>query len=217
MGKSERNGKRKPREFKKRIPCPIYYYIVTDTKETEKNYMIGLRDSIPANLRSKLVIKVRETKINNIVNEALNLWALHPQYSKLWIVFDRDQITNFDEIIEEAKNKNIYVGWSNPCIEIWFCTYFGAMPTYQGSVYCCKEFKKTYEHNVGQEYEKSDDDIYSKLCRFGDEKRAFEIAKQKLTEHKQNCKSKPSDMNPGTTLHILVEEIIDKVNKKVIK
>jgi len=44
----DRSGKRKTREqlSKRRVPELGYYFIVTDTKETEQNYMLGLRDSI---------------------------------------------------------------------------------------------------------------------------------------------------------------------------
>lgn len=60
MANLERNGSRKIRGqlFKQRIPKLGYYFIVTDTKETEQNYMFGLRNSIPPELQGKLVIKV---------------------------------------------------------------------------------------------------------------------------------------------------------------
>lgn len=46
MASFERNGNRKVRGqlFKRRIPELGYYFIVTDTKETEQNYMFGLRN-----------------------------------------------------------------------------------------------------------------------------------------------------------------------------
>ncbi len=45
---AERNGRRKAREqlSKRRVPELGYYFIVTYTKETEQNYMLGLRDSM---------------------------------------------------------------------------------------------------------------------------------------------------------------------------
>ena len=109
MSKAERNGKRKGREqsSKVRIPELGYYFIVTDTKETEKNYMNGLRDSIPKELQGKLVIKVIKTETKNLVNEALNMASINPQYGEPWIVFDRDQVENFDDIISEAEEKGI--------------------------------------------------------------------------------------------------------------
>ena len=213
---AERNGKRKTREqlSKRRIPELGYYFIVTDTKETEQNYMIGLRDSIPKELQGKLVIKVCKAKTVELVNEALNMASLQPQYGEPWIVFDRDQVKGFDQIISLAKEKGINVGWSNPCIEIWFSAYFGAMPTYQDSVSCCSGFGENYLKITGQNYQKSDVAIYSKLCRFGDEKQAFIIAEQKLQENQRNGRTTPSQMCPATTVSSLVEEIKNKIEKE---
>ena len=66
MARIERNGNRKTRGqlAKRRVPELGYYFIVTDTKETEQNYMYGLRDAIPKDLQGKLVIKVIKTKIS---------------------------------------------------------------------------------------------------------------------------------------------------------
>ncbi|MGN1305059.1 MAG: RloB family protein [Oscillospiraceae bacterium] len=216
MARIERNGKRKTREqlAKQRVPELGYYFIVTDTKETEQNYMYGLRNAIPKELQGKLVIKVIKTKTKNLVNEAINLASLNPQYGETWIIFDRDQVQGFDEIIRKAEDKGINVGWSNPCIEAWFNAYFGVMPTYHDSVSCCNGFEKAFEQASGHKYIKSDSDIYEKLNRFGDEEKAIKLAQQKLEEHKANCKDKPSEMCPCTTVHCLVKEIKSKITKE---
>lgn len=213
---AERNGKRKNREqrSKRRIPELGYYFIVTDTKETEQNYMIGLRNSIPKELQGKIVIKVCKAKTIELVNEALNMASLQPQYGEPWIIFDRDQVKEFDQIISLAKGKGINVGWSNPCIEIWFSAYLGEMPTYQDSVSCCYGFEEKYLQISRQKYQKSDAAIYSKLCRFGDERQAFTIAKQKFQENLRNDRTTPSQMCPATTVFILVEEIKDKIENR---
>ena len=72
MASFERNGNRKVRGqlFKRRIPELGYYFIVTDTKETEQNYMFGLRNSIPPELQGKLVIKVVRASANKTTNIA---------------------------------------------------------------------------------------------------------------------------------------------------
>ncbi|MDR1158256.1 MAG: RloB family protein [Oscillospiraceae bacterium] len=212
----DRIGKRKPREelLKRRIPQLGYYFIVTDTKETERNYMFGLRDSISKELQGKLVIKVCKAKTIELVSEALNMASLQPQYGEPWIVFDRDQVQEFDQIISLAKEKSINVGWSNPCIEIWFNAYFGEMPAYQDSIACCNGFEKKYLQAVKQKYEKSDAAIYSKLCRYGNEKEAIEIATKKYVEHERNCNTKPSEMCPCTTVHMLIKEIKEKIEKE---
>lgn len=216
MANLERNGSRKIRRqlFKQRIPKLGYYFIVTDTKETEQNYMFGLRNSIPPELQGKLVIKVVKTKTKNLVEEALNLASLNPQYGEIWIIFDRDQVQNFDEIISEAITKGINIGWTNPCIEEWFSTYFGAMPTYANSVSCCNGFEQIFERNAHQKYVKSDLAIYEKLNRFGNEEKAIRIATQKMHDHRIQGKYKPSEQIPGTTVHLLVDEIKSKINQK---
>ncbi len=216
MNKSKRNGKRKTREelSRKRVPKLGYYLIVTDTKETEKNYLYGLRDSIPQDLQEKLVIKVAKCKTSDLVEETLELASLHPQYVEPWIVFDRDKVPNFDEIIKSATEQGIHVGWSNPCIEIWFYAYFGAMPTYSTSVKCVEEFSRKFKTETGLDYEKSYSDIYSRLNECGDENHAIELAQSKIQEHKQNGKNKPSEMCPASTLDILIEEIKNKINSE---
>lgn len=216
MASFERNGNRKVRGqlFKRRIPELGYYFIVTDTKETEQNYMFGLRDSIPPDLQGKLVIKVIKTKTRSLVEEALNLASLSPQYGEIWIIIDRDQVPNFDEIISEAIAKGINVGWTNPCIEEWFSAYFGAMPTYANSVSCCNGFEQIFERNAHQKYVKSDSAIYEKMNRFGNEEKAIRIATQKMHDHMIQGKYKPSEQIPGTTVHLLVDEIKSKINQK---
>jgi len=175
--------------------------------------MYGLRDSIPKELQGKLVIKVVKTKTKNLVEEAINLASLNPQYGETWIIFDRDQVQDFDEIISQAKAKGIKVGWTNPCIEAWFSAYFGSMPTYQDSVSCCTGFSRTFEQVSGQKYVKSDQQIYDKLNRFGDELSAIELAQRKYDEHRANCKDKPSEMCPCTTVHLLIDEVKSKIKK----
>ena len=181
MAHIERNGNRKTREqlTKHRVPELGYYFIVTDTKETEKNYIDGLKKSIPKELQGRLSIKVIETKTNNLVEKAIELASINPQYGEIWILFDRDEVERFDDIIKLAEEKGINVGWTNPCIEEWFCAYFGKMPTYQDSVSCCKGFEKIYQKNVDQKYVKSDVNIYEKLNRYGDEKNAIKTAQKK--------------------------------------
>lgn len=63
-----------------KVPELGYYLIVTDTKETEKNYFEELRNNIPQELRNHLVIKVEKAKIVDLVNKALEFVNIEPQY-----------------------------------------------------------------------------------------------------------------------------------------
>lgn len=213
MARNERTGNRKTREQRKKIRIPElgYYLIVTDTEATERCYFNGLRDSLPADIQGKLVISVIETKTRDMIDKCMELTAYEAQYRMPWIVFDRDQVKEFDAIIREAKEKGIGVGWSNPCFEIWLCAYFGSMPALRESWTCCSEFGKVYESRTGQKYSKADSGMYSRICKNGDEEKAIRIAQQKLEQCIRDGKVKPSEMWPCTTVHELVGEIKRKI------
>ncbi len=174
--------------------------------------MYGLRDSLPKGLQGRIVIKVSKAKTDELVTVCKELAALEPQYGEPWIVFDRDRVVLFDQIIETANKEGIHVGWSNPCIEIWFDAYFGRMHSYQDSITCCREFADTFEKRTGQEYKKSNSQIYTMLNRYGDEAEAIKTAESRLTQYLSAGMDKPSKMCPCTTIHRLVHELKDKVN-----
>ena len=209
-----RAGKRKDRNQRvgTRIPELGYYLIVTDTKETERNYFEGLRDSIPKELKNRLIIKVEKAKTVDLVEKALEFVDKDSQMRMPWIVFDRDEVKDFDKIIQEAEKNDVNVGWSNPCFEIWLHAYFGKMPVVQNSpqsVGCCENFSKEFSKITKQKYSKNDREIYQKLIKYGDEKKAIELAKKNYAAHSQN--NKPSAMCPACTVYLLVEEIKSKV------
>lgn len=215
MAKKDRDGTRRGREYsKRRVPDLGYYFIVTDTNATEENYLIGLRDSLPDRLKGRIVIKVSKSKTVNLVESCKTQAVLEPQFGEPWIVFDRDQVSNFDEIISRAEKEEISVGWSNPCIEIWFDAYFGQMHAYSNSKQCCRRFAETYESKTGLEYDKAEKKLYEMLTRYGNEKKAIEIAEKRLQTHIRGGTEKPSEMVPSTTLHHLVEEIRMKTDKE---
>lgn len=89
--------------------------------------------------------------------------------------------------------------------------YLGSMPAIQDSWICCSDFGRIYESKTGQKYSKADEQMYTKLCKSGDEKKAIQIAQQKLEQCIREGKTKPSEMCPCTTVHELVGEIKGKM------
>ena len=211
MSKDDRRGARRDRRQRsfKRTPELGYYIVITDAKETEVNYLNGLRDSIPQSLKNRLVIKVVSASTSDMLDKCLEIVAVEPQYRIPWIVFDRDQIRDFDQIVSDADRKSINVGWSNPCLEIWFHAYFANMPVSSTSGKCIDVFSAEFKKHTGQEYVKSDKDIYRKLCESGDESVAIDTAKRRR-KHVDNS-TRPSEMLSVTTLYVLIEEIRRKI------
>ena len=213
MARKDRTGNRKTREQRtvRRVPEMGYYLVVTDTEATERCFFSGLHSSLSEETKKKLVIKVVETKTQDMIQKCLELTAYDAQYRIPWIVFDRDQVSNFDQIIKTAKEKGIHVGWSNPCFEIWMFAYFGSMPAIQESWTCCTKFSELYKTRTGQVYAKADEDMYKRLCESGDEEKAIQIAEQKYKQCLRENKKIPSQMCPATTVYELVDEIRRKV------
>lgn len=212
---NSRNGIRKTRLQRQPylIPKLGHYYVLTDTKETENNYLNGFKESLPIEAQKKIIIEVLKTKTNGLIEEAEKKKSLNTIYAETWIVFDRDQVLDFDEIIEQAKKKGIHVGWSNPCIEIWFHAYYGKMPTPPGgktpSVKCCESFSSEFKKKTGKDYIKSDEEIYSILVKTGDEKKAIMLAEKRYKEKGEVAKN--SEKIATTTLHYLIREIKRKI------
>ena len=110
----------------------MYFIIVTDTKKTEKNYFEGLIHSLQDNKKNKEVSIIVRSNIDTkqLVSQTLSLKEKYPQINpNVWIVFDRDQVQNFDEIIQTAESERISVAWSNHCFEIWFWSCFDSIPS----------------------------------------------------------------------------------------
>lgn len=214
MAKKDRTGNRKTRDQRKvrRIPEMGYYLVVTDTEATERSYFNGLHDTLPDSVKKKLVIKVVETKTKHWIQKCMELTAYDAQYRIPWIVFDRDRVPNFDEIIRDAKEANVHVAWSNPCFEIWMFSYFGTMPSIKDSWTCCKRFGEVYKKRTGKEYSKANKELYKDLIKNGDEEKAIDIAFRKYNQCLESGYSIPSEMYPCTTAYELVQEIRNRIN-----
>lgn len=218
MARTDRVGNRKPRVSKKnmRIPEMGYYIVVTDAEGTEPCFFNGLHKDLSTEDKDKLVIKVVKAKTKDMIQKCIELTAYEPQLRIPWIVFDRDKVIGFNDIVNEANNHGIHVGWSNPCFEIWMFAYFGNMPTIAESRICCSKFSNVYKKKTGIEYSKTDPDIYRRLCAVGNESKAIEIAAQKHIQHMKNGTLLPSDMIPCSTVYELVREIKDKLKSDSI-
>lgn len=197
-----------------RQPLLGCYYIYTDTEATGKNYFQGLRNKLPENIKRRLKLSVIKVKQDKFIDKIKQDRSYTPQLiEKYWIVFDRDEVQDFDKIITMAEKEGIEVGWSNPCFEIWMHSYFGEMPFSETSIRCCKNFEQKYRQETNKNYKKSDNNIYNSLVTAGDEAHAINIAERQYQRLKNDCNNIPSNMKPCTTVFKLVKDIKSKVDK----
>lgn len=207
----EKNRNQRPKQFLRLGG----YMIITDTAETEVNYFKGFRSTLPNHLEKDIQFKIFSGKdLKTIIDFASSERNKDARFRNVWIIFDRDEVLNFDNLIDEINQADMNVGWSNPCFEIWMSAYFGKMKNDISSVKCCSEFERLYiKHSNKKDYVKSDRDIYKVLYQCGDEKKAIEIAKEKFKTQNSVCGefSKPSEMIGCSTVYQLIEEIKQKI------
>lgn len=79
---------------------------------------------------------------------------------------------------------------------------------------CCDRFAEKFEKVTGQKYSKNDRDIYQKLVRHGNEKKAIQMAERCYKTCVEEGKRKPSEMWPACRVYILVEEILQKIGNE---
>ena len=188
------------------------YLIVTDAEKTEKYYFEGIKNRIPDSLKNDLQIKIYSNKaLSKIIDFAAEERNKDERFRDIWLVFDRDEVKNFDKLIEEAKENKMNVGWSNPCFEIWLMSYFQSPKNIEESQKCCETFEKIFKENTGKKYKKSEEKIYNILYEKGDENRAIERAREKYHQIRKEY-SKPSKMIGCTTVYKLVEELKKKID-----
>ena len=80
------------------------YLIVTDAEKTEKYYFEGIKNRIPDSLKNDLQIKIYSNKaLSKIIDFAAEKRNKDERFRDIWLVFDRDEVKNFDQLIEEEK------------------------------------------------------------------------------------------------------------------
>lgn len=188
------------------------YLVITDAKETEKHYFEGIKKAIPEEYKRDLQIKIYENKpLAKIIDFAAEQRNKDERFRNVWLVFDRDQVKNFDVLIENARDSKMSVAWSNPCFEIWMMGYFKNLENITDSQICCSRFENIFVQRTGKgNYNKTEEKIYSLLFEKGDEEEAIQRARIKYHEaRKEN--HQPSKMIGCTTVYKLVEELREKM------
>lgn len=177
--------KREDREKRRSTRTPYLgnYIIVTNTSCTETNYFNGLKDSLSPEIRKNIRIHIYDSiKTYNLIEYTNKLQIENPQFSKPYIVFDRDQEKDFNGIIKLAIKNRITPCWSNPCFEIWLYTYYDRILNIDTSQKCCDKFAKIFMEFTSNKYNKNDQELYKKLTKNGNELDTIEIFKRELLD-----------------------------------
>jgi hypothetical protein len=204
----------KKRKHDFRTPKANSYLIVTEGKCTEPNYLNGLKEKILANVGGTVeVIDIcgegaSTQKLIEITEMHENKAKIPYQY--IWVVFDKDDFRDFDQAIKEGEEKGYHVAWSNQSFEYWIYLHFN----YSDANLHRKEWKAKLDelfksHKLSKDgYGKNIENLFELLDSFCGVRRAIDYAKKRMADF-DSKKDKPSKYAPGTTVHILVEELLE--------
>lgn len=208
---------RKQRKIETKTPRANSYLIVSEGEQTEPNYLNGIKKQIQESMGGQ--IDIDHKPIINVQGEGMNTVSLVERtneivnrskiiYQNIWIIMDKDDFEKFDEAISDAEKAGYKVAWSNQSFEYWlYLHFYYSDSALHRDLWCEKltEIFATYGIGNGA-YEKNDPLIFEHINEKGSINTAIANSKRRMAGF--NKRSKPSQFDPGTTVHILVEELL---------
>ena len=199
------------RKYAFKTPKANSYLIVTEGKCTEPNYFNGLKKKILANVGGTVeVIDIcgegaSTQKLIEITERYVSKARI--PYQNIWVVFDKDDFQNFDQAIKEGKDKGYHIAWSNQSFEYWIYLHFDySDANLHRQKWNTKLDELFKSHGLSKDgYGKNIKNLYELLDSFDGVQTAIKNAKKRMADFSPN--NKPSKYAPGTTVHILVEEL----------
>lgn len=202
----------------------VKFLIVCEGKKTEPNYFKALIDECKSQNNGAKIDKQRTivsivAKIGagavgtgNLVNKAKKLKDEYKRkqqihFDRVWLVFDKDEFTDFNKAIEDAKKEKMNCAWSNGAFELWFLLHF--QNGFEGK---CKDYVNKIESILKKKlkktdfsYEKNDEDFYQILQEHGHEAQAMSRAQWLRGSHEGEVDY--AAHNPRTEVDLLVDEL----------
>lgn len=208
--------KREAKAAKKRIENTrskiVRFLIVCEGERTEPNYFQALVKDRYSEVRDeKIVGEGRSTcaliKRTLQIKEELERKRQLP-FDRIWVVFDKDDFTDFNEAINLAKTHSFNCAWTNEAFELWYFLHFQYLDTsISRHDYIEKLQKEIRKHSKYENYRytKNDPSIYKMLNEIGNENLAKQYATKLRSLFKGDADYKKH--NPCTTVDLLVSEL----------
>lgn len=217
MVKLNRGGRKHKRNEGTKTVQPGNYLIVTEGTETEVNYFNNIKRILETNFNNSVMVEkvtmniqgtARSTTV--LVKEAIKKRSLK-SYSDVWVVFDRDENSDFDEAISLATREGLYVAWSNECFELWLLLHIQNLESAIGrNDYSSKITNHFKIKNINNgEYKKNIKDIFDITAPFVNS--SIKRSNSLIKEYKDRNIISPDKMNPATKVQDLVIELIEYI------
>ena len=135
-------------------------------------------------------------------------------FDRCWLVFDKDDFSDFNRAIKEATDAEFDVAWSNESFELWYLLHFRYHHTAIPRDKCTKALEvEIQKYKPSFRYDKGSSSMHSILAEHGDQGQAIKYA-EKLRNTYQDTDY--SSHNPCTHVDRLIREITDPEERKKI-
>lgn len=194
----------------------LTFLIATEGTQTEPNYFNALKKELEKSNRFSIDISVQgkgkptTTLVNKVYRQ---IEYNHQEYDRIWVVFDRDEFSDFDEAIQQAADYKINCAWSNESFELWLLLHFKDVSEHTNRKDLCNLLEAAIRNelhkidpNTLYDYSKGDSEIYEHVTKLGSETDAFARAETLKNKFKESNVD-PSSQNPCTHIDELVFEL----------
>lgn len=210
--KQKRGRGKSPQRRKKNVrERQVRFLIVCEGTKTEPNYFRAL---IRDNTSTVIDVEIwgEGQGASDLVDRAVKIKeSLEKRnamsFDRVWVVFDKDDRTDFNKAIDKANKLGFKSAWSNESFELWFCLHFEYLNTPIGRSDYIKKLEGFFSKGTGDnnfKYKKGSPDIYELLKAYGNEDSAKAHAKKLRALYDDD---NYAEHNPCTMVDILVEEL----------
>lgn len=196
----------------------LNYLIVCEGERTEPNYfraLVGGRNSRV--LDADILGEGQSTcRLVNTAIEERNKSMI--EYDRVWVVFDKDDFTDFNEAIALANSNGIGAAWSNESFELWYYLHFQYLDTPITRAQYIDALNREIRKFVPEySYKKNDIGTYAILNLYGNQELAIRYSKYLENIY---AGTNHASHKPCTKVHHLVmellnpEEVLEILNKQ---
>ena len=202
--RQERKKNKADRKRKENIRGKLVrFLIVCEGSKTEPQYFKFLIRSCTSTVREvtiegegratvSLVKRTQEIKDELESKNAMS-------FDRVWIVFDKDDFSDFNKAIEKAHGLGFECAWTNEAFELWYYLHFNYLETGISREDYIEKLEGFFRKRMGDanfKYKKSDPNIYNLLKKYGCENSAKKYAEKLrgLYTDKNYAEHKPCTM-----------------------
>ena len=201
----------------------IRFLIVSEDTKSSTDYFKALIKEVQAVCSGSEVVGIAKDSVvegcgmstSRLLQEAKSIRSRRQiSFDRCWLVFDKDDFSDFNRAIREATDAGFDVAWSNESFELWYLLHFRYHHTAIPRDKCTKALEAEIQKcNPSFRYDKGSSSMHSILAEHGDQGQAIKNA-EKLRNTYQDTDY--SSHNPCTRVDLLIKEITDPEERKKI-